>query len=63
LQGRIVIDLDPALVAEAKARVQRANPSLTDAQWSAWIASVTARGGRLELTIDGCVALYEREPE
>ena len=47
------------LIAEAKHRTQKANPSLTDEQWATWLAAVAVRGGRVVLTLDGCLATYE----
>ena len=52
---------DCALHAEAKRRVQRTTPSLTDEQWASWLAEVAARGGRVTLTLDAAVALYDIE--
>jgi len=45
----------PDLTAEAKRRLQRATPSITEAQISTWLAYVEAHGGQLVLTFDGAV--------
>lgn len=52
---------DTELHAEAKRRVQRSMPSLTDEQWSAWLASSLRAGATIALTLDGCVACYPRK--
>lgn len=54
---------DSALVAEAKRRIQKASPIITDAQITLWLAYVAAHGGRLVLTFDGSVyAEYPKHP-
>jgi hypothetical protein len=55
------LETSAELIAEAKRRTQRAMPSLTDEQWSAWIIAVAKRRGRIELTPDGATAHYEVE--
>lgn len=52
---------DLELHAEAKQRAQRATPSLTDAQWNAWLALALSRGATIVLTLDGAYAAYEIE--
>ncbi len=51
---------DLELHAEAKRRVQRSMPSLSDAQWERWLASSLRAGAAIALTLDGCVACYPR---
>ncbi len=47
------------LIAEAKRRLQRTAPSLTEEQVTAWLAYVERHGGQLVLTFDGnCYADY-----
>lgn len=52
---------DAALHAEAKRRAQRSMPSLTDEQFSAWLALALSRGATIVLTPDGAYAAYEIE--
>lgn len=47
------------LHAEAKRRVQRSMPSLTDEQWNAWLTDALKRGARIVLTLDGALAAYD----
>ena len=49
----------PALIAEAKRRVQQSAPNVTDEQWRTWLAQVEARGGRIVLQLDGARAEYD----
>jgi len=45
------------------AEARRRTPSLTDAQWLAWLASVEAMGGKLVLPFTGePYAEYPRQP-
>ena len=52
---------DVALHAEAKRRVQRSTPSLSDEQWNAWLTQALRAGARIVLTLDGCLAAYPRQ--
>ncbi len=49
---------DHELHVEAKRRTQKANPSLTDEQWSTWLAVALSRGASIVLQLDGCRAEY-----
>ena len=48
----VVTDLE--LHAEAKRRVQRSTPSLTDEQWNAWLTDALRNGASIVLQLDGC---------
>lgn len=50
---------DLELHAEAKRRVQRTTPSLTDEQWNAWLADALKHGATIVLTLDGARAAYD----
>lgn len=52
------IEADAELLAEAKRRAQKAMPSLTDAQWQAWLARALSSGASIVLTLDGAYAAY-----
>jgi hypothetical protein len=53
---------DEALIAEGRARMKASAPNLTDAQFHEWLTSVRQRGGRLQLVLDGVIAIYDRGP-
>ena len=53
----------PELIAEARRRLQKSAPCLTEDQIATWLAFVGAHGGHLVLTFDGSVfAEYPRHP-
>jgi hypothetical protein len=49
---------DAEIHAEAKRRVQRWTPSITDDQWNRWLADALGRGATIVLQLDGCRAAY-----
>jgi hypothetical protein len=49
-----------AELQEARSRLRVSAPHVSDAQFAAWVALATARGGVLELTLDGIIAQYDR---
>ena len=49
---------DAEIHAEAKRRVQRWTPSITDEQWNTWLADALSRGATIVLQLDGCRATY-----
>jgi len=49
---------DHEIHAEAKRRVQRSTPSLTDEQFETWLALALSRGASIVLTLDGALAAY-----
>jgi hypothetical protein len=52
---------DHDIHAEAKRRVQRSTPSLTDAQWEQWLSDSLRNGATIALTLDGALAAYPRQ--
>jgi hypothetical protein len=47
-----------SLIAEAKRRVQKTTPTLSNEQWEAWLAFVAAHDGQIVLQLDGARAEY-----
>lgn len=48
------------ILAEGRERLRSSAPCLTDEQFETWAANSRLRGAEFALTLEGCVARYQR---